>query len=48
VRPFGEAGSPEEAARTSIAAYQTMCQKQFSQRAVETLLAAFKRLEHKE
>jgi len=25
-----------------------MCQKQFSQRAVETLLAAFKRLEHKE
>ena len=47
-RPFGEAGSPEEAARASIAAYQTMCQKQFSQRAVETLLAAFNRLEHKE
>lgn len=46
-RPFGEAGSPEEAARASIAAYQAMCQKRFSRSAVEALLAAFNSLEHK-
>jgi uncharacterized protein (TIGR02444 family) len=46
--PLGwDARSPAEAARANIAAYQAMCQKQFSQSAVETLLAAFSGLEHK-
>src|SRR5262249_34616641 len=46
--PLGrDTRSPMEAARASIAAYQAMCQKHFPQSAVETLLAALSRLEHK-
>ena len=46
--PLGApATTPEEAARASIAAYEAICAKSFSAPAVETLLAAFARLEPK-
>jgi uncharacterized protein (TIGR02444 family) len=45
-RPIGEASSPQEAARASIAAYQTLCHERFPKPAVETLLAALSGPEH--
>ena len=46
--PLGAlATTPEAAARASIAAYEAICAKSFSAPAVETLLAAFARLEPK-
>jgi uncharacterized protein (TIGR02444 family) len=39
------ASSPAEAARASIAAYQTLCPKLFPHQAVETLLAAFAKVD---
>ena len=46
--PLGTAAaSPEAAARANMAAYETICSAAFPKPAVETLLAAFSRLEHK-
>jgi uncharacterized protein (TIGR02444 family) len=46
--PLGaEASAPAAAARANISAYQAICSAAFSEPAVETLLAAFARLEHK-
>ena len=42
-----EAPSPEDAARTNVAAYETMRQTAFPKPATETLLAAFASLERK-
>lgn len=41
------AASPQEAARGNVAAYAANCPKPFSKPAVETLLAAFAKLERK-
>ena len=42
-----DAASAEQAARGNVAAYEANCAKPFSKPAIETLLAAFARLEHK-
>jgi uncharacterized protein (TIGR02444 family) len=46
--PLGQAvPTPQAAAQNNVAAYETACSKPFSKPAVETLLAAFTRLDHK-
>jgi uncharacterized protein (TIGR02444 family) len=46
--PLGaDAASPDLAARANITAYQAICAAAFPKPAIETLLAAFAKLEHK-
>ncbi len=46
--PLGrDASSPQDAAQGNVAAYEAICASRFPKPAVETLLAAFARLDHK-
>jgi uncharacterized protein (TIGR02444 family) len=43
---FGAASSPADAARANVASYQAVMPRDFPRSAVDTILAAFARLEH--